>query len=65
VLFQNTTEACRRTDTGGTSQLGAGYENTGYVQGAGQHFLPPFFFTQQPPPDLQSFTAYDRLPARP
>lgn len=63
VLYQNTTEVCRRTDTGATSQYGAGYDQPGYVQGAGQQFIPPFFFIQIEPPELQSFTAYDRLPA--
>lgn len=63
VLYQNTTEVCRRTDTGATSQFGTGYEFAGFVMAAGNNFFPPFFFAQTAPPDLQSFTAYDRLAA--
>lgn len=63
VVYQNTAEALRVTDSGTLAGKGAGYEYGGFVLINGQLQV-GFGNTVQDPPKVQSVTLYDRLPAK-
>lgn len=62
VVYQNTAEALRVTDSGTLAGKGAGYEYGGFILVNGQLQV-GFGNTVQDPPKVQSLTLYDRLPA--
>lgn len=62
VIYQNTSELPRFTDSGTLAGKGAGYEYGGFILVNGQLQV-GFGNTVQDPPKVQSLTLYDRLPA--
>lgn len=63
VLYRNTGEALRVTDSGTLSSMGSGFRYPGFGLLSGQAFVPPFFSQVIAPPNIQSVSAYDRLPS--
>jgi hypothetical protein len=59
VLLRNNTEVFRASDSGGASQLGAGFRYPGFVQEAGTNFF--WVFLQVGVPDCAAFAAADRM----